>query len=319
MVLLITNKEDITVDFVVQELKHRNIPYYRLNTEDIPDVVSVIFEISKNEYCLYDHAKELSLDLHSISSVYFRRPKLSGLDYISPLGNRDNRYLRSELFFLLEGIYKTLRHAYWINDVYKIREAENKIYQMQIAQEIGFAIPYSIISNSGDAVSTMLLNHENCIIKPIKTGNVADINSPNVIFTSRMDKGYINQSKRIESFPCYIQENIEKQCDVRCIVVGDEIFAAGIDSQIVPDGKIDWRKAATILPHRRIDLPCELRKKIAIMTKELGLVYAALDFILDKSDNYVFLECNPNGQWAWIQKRLGYRISECIVDHLQTN
>ena len=35
MILLITNKDDITVDFIIQRLKACGYTYYRLNTEDI--------------------------------------------------------------------------------------------------------------------------------------------------------------------------------------------------------------------------------------------------------------------------------------------
>jgi len=32
----------------------------------------------------------------------------------------------------------------------------------------------------------------------------------------------------------------------------------------------------------------------------------------------VFLECNPNGQWLWIELETGMRISEAIADALET-
>lgn len=36
MLLLVTNRRDITIDYVVAELKHRQTPFFRLNTEDLP-------------------------------------------------------------------------------------------------------------------------------------------------------------------------------------------------------------------------------------------------------------------------------------------
>ena len=40
-VLILTNKDDITVDFVVMELQKRKIDYYRLNMDDIPEKIKV--------------------------------------------------------------------------------------------------------------------------------------------------------------------------------------------------------------------------------------------------------------------------------------
>lgn len=52
------------------------------------------------------------------------------------------------------------------------------------------------------------------------------------------------------------------------------------------------------------------------MTKKLGLKYSAIDLILDNTGKYIFLECNPNGQWAWLEIRLGFPISKEIVNLL---
>jgi glutathione synthase/RimK-type ligase-like ATP-grasp enzyme len=49
---------------------------------------------------------------------------------------------------------------------------------------------------------------------------------------------------------------------------------------------------------------------------ELNLRFGAIDFILDESGEYVFLEINPNGQWAWIERKTGYKISSEIVNLL---
>ena len=316
MILLITNKEDVTVDFVVQELRDRNCAYYRLNTEDIPDVVSVSFQISAGKYYLFDREKNVQINLADVSAVYYRRPKISALGHISPLDEQENQYLKSELYFLIHGIYKTLRDTFWINDVYKIREAENKIFQLQMAQATGFKIPFSIITNCFVDAKKMIEYHD-CITKPIKSGNMPDPRHPKVIFTSVVDESSLRAPERLESFPCYFQENIEKECDIRCIVVGEHVFAARIESQGEPDGRVDWRKSSVILPHKKIQLPDTIEQKSISITRQLGLVYSAIDFVLDKAGNYIFLECNPNGQWAWIEKRLGYQISSCIVDYLQ--
>ena len=318
MVLLITNKEDVTVDFIVQELKRRECQYYRLNTEDIPSIVEVRFEISKHNYVIYDHAKNVSINLKDITSVYYRRPKISNLEHITDISQQERQYLRNELATLLEGLYKTLRKAFWINDVYKIREAENKIYQLQIAQTLGLTTPYSTISNCPESIQeAMAMYQDNCIIKPIRSGNMGYSDGSKVIFTSEIDRSDFENLNRIRSFPVYAQQNILKECDIRCIVVGDKVFSARIDSQNSPEGKTDWRRASEYLPHSKINLPIDIQEEAIALTRTLGLTYSAIDFVMDKSGNIVFLECNPNGQWAWIENRLGYQISRSIVDMLQ--
>lgn len=51
------------------------------------------------------------------------------------------------------------------------------------------------------------------------------------------------------------------------------------------------------------------------MVKELGLVFGAIDLV-QIDDNHFFLEINPNGEWAWLQKVSGLPIAETLVDYL---
>ena len=71
------------------------------------------------------------------------------------------------------------------------------------------------------------------------------------------------------------------------------------------------------LKHEKINLPEEINIKCIALLQALKLRYGAIDFILDDNGNYIFLEINPNGQWAWIEKQTGYNITQEIVNLLQ--
>lgn len=131
MILLLTNKDDVTVDFIVKELKRQKLQYYRLNTEDIPEIIKIDFNMDNNKFILHDLKKEIRVDLDEIDAVYFRRAQISELNYIDNITGPEKTYLRGELAYVLEGVYKLLENKYWINNVYRIREAENKIFQLQ--------------------------------------------------------------------------------------------------------------------------------------------------------------------------------------------
>ena len=316
-VLILTNKDDITVDFIVRELKKREISYYRLNTEDIPSSISIIFDINNESYRLFDKVKNIEIDLLEFDAVYYRRPGISNLNHINELNSTELYYLKSELTFILEGIYKILRNKYWLNNVYSIREAENKIYQLEIAKNIGFTIPNAIISNDEKAVNFMREVHNNdLIIKPIKSGNMEYKNVKKAIFTTKIREEQFDDIDRITSFPIFMESNIHKKLDLRCTVVGNDVFAAEIHSQISEDSKIDWRKGKKILNHKEHNLPENIKKMCIELTQKLNLNYSAIDMVLDENNNYIFLEINPNGQWAWIENRLQFPISKRIVDLL---
>jgi hypothetical protein len=71
MILLITNKDDVTTDFVVNRLNKIGKPYYRLNTEDLVSGVGINLDVGQDEYMLIDHQRNQKLNLSSVKSVYY--------------------------------------------------------------------------------------------------------------------------------------------------------------------------------------------------------------------------------------------------------
>lgn len=287
MILLITNKEDVTIDYIVREIKRRNLPYYRLNTEDIPQNVHIDFNFSIDTFFLQDIVKNCTIDLNSITAVYFRRPKVSKLNNIKPgLDDIEYCFLRREAAQILEGIYKILEDKYWINNVYRIREGENKIHQLRLAKKIGFLTPDTLLSNNPEYVRDFFKQHSGgCIIKPIRSGGVGD-DAKKVIFTSKIER--IPETRQITCFSLYLQDCIKKDADLRIVTIGDRVYCARIESQENSVALIDWRRANEILRHSEHFLPDYVKESCLEITNKLGLVYSAIDLVLTKDEKYIF-------------------------------
>jgi len=313
-ILIITNKSDITSDFIVKKLKERDIDFYRFNTEELSKTCFVTLDFQNDKYVIFDKNTSQMFDLKQFSSVYYRRPELPIIENNS-LEAGEITFVKNELYYTLEGIYKILKDTFWISSVFSIREAENKIYQLQIAQTLDFDIPKSLITNNYvDFCNFYNSNNKNCIIKPIKSGLIGNIEDSKVVFTNHLKE--ITNQEQVEQLPNYLQEHLSKKYDVRVIVVGKKCFATKIHSQDTEETKTDWRNGENILEHTKIMLPKKIKRKCIDLLKILKLQFGAIDFILDKKDNFIFLEINPNGQWAWIEKQTGYEISNEIVNLL---
>jgi hypothetical protein len=48
----------------------------------------------------------------------------------------------------------------------------------------------------------------------------------------------------------------------------------------------------------------------------MGLKFGAFDLVERPDGQIVFLECNPNGQYGWLEEDLGLPISESIAAEL---
>jgi glutathione synthase/RimK-type ligase-like ATP-grasp enzyme len=115
-----------------------------------------------------------------------------------------------------------------------------------------------------------------------------------------------------------LQREISKAADLRVIVVDDHVFATRIGSQAHEETKVDWRRGGRAdLAHETVTLPTDIAEACVGVTRRLGLRFAAIDLVEDRTGHIWFLEANPNGQWAWIEQRTGAPITAAIVDGLE--
>lgn len=310
-VLFITNKSDLTTDFVVREVQRKRIEFYRLNTEDIGFSVFVTLDFSKDHYYLLDRRLGVRHNLMSFTSVYYRRPEVRDVED-NNLTDAERQFIKIEHFQTLEGIYAILENAYWISPVKAIRNAENKIWQQILAKKIGFKVPNGVITNvAEDFFIFWEENERDCIVKSIRSGQVGIDETEKIAYTSSLEG--LPSNEQIEVAPTYLQRNIKKQCDVRVTAVGRKLFSTAIMSQECEETQTDWRKGEHVLPYQEIQLPKELEGKCLQLLESLHLEFGAIDFILDRDGEYYFLEINPNGQWAWIECRTNYKIAAEIA------
>jgi glutathione synthase/RimK-type ligase-like ATP-grasp enzyme len=205
--------------------------------------------------------------------------------------------------------------ANWLSQPTSVYNAENKILQLKFAQKVGFKIPNTIITNSKKELQTFYKdNNESIIIKPISQNRIEYKEGLSFIFTNIISEKQMEEIEEYDLTPCIFQENIIKDFEVRATVVGDKVFAAAVYSQEVEETKIDWRRKK--LKFIKTTLPPEIEESCIKLVKNFNLEFGAIDLVKNKNGEYIFLEINPNGQWAWIESQTGLEISEAIINFL---
>jgi len=303
MVLVITFKEDFTADYIINALNKQRIAYKRFNCEDL---LTYQYSFRFSETCIYSLMKEGHFD-----AVWFRRTKLPDLSILSI---PEKIYLSAEIESFTKNIFCVIE-AKWISDPFAVYKAENKFLQLREASKLGFKIPETLVTNSKSELKDFYENHHRrIIVKPISQTRIEYAGSPQFIFTNAVTEASMAELNKYDLTPCIFQENISKEYEIRVTVVGNKVFAAAIYSQEDPETVTDWRRKK--LQFYQIDLPCDIQQKCVQMVEVLQLKFGAIDLIIDKNGNYVFLEINPNGQWAWIESQTGMPISDAIIEHL---
>jgi glutathione synthase/RimK-type ligase-like ATP-grasp enzyme len=319
MLLIITEKADLTSDYLILKLLERKIPFIRLNTEDFTASFSFDFSIQNEQesYLLNKNGKQIPLQ--EITGAYFRRPALPNLDGKIPPSQI--KFAQREMETVLSGYFRLIDEAKWLNHPKYIFLSNNKIEQLAVARKIGLNIPNTLITSNKDAMKHFAEKQKSVIAKAVKHGFYAFDDEVYLAFTQQIDDTYLDQIEKYATIPMILQNRIEKEYDIRINVIGDKVFATAILSQEYPISQLDWRVWDVCekfdLKHKPVKLPVDIEEKCIAINKHFHLGFSAIDMVLSKMGEYIFLELNPNGQWAWIEENTGYPLRDTIIDYFE--
>lgn len=305
MILIITHRDDFTVDFLVKELNSKSIPYYRFNCEDI---------LQKNNIAisLDDQVKAVVNDISKFESVWFRRTKHPDLH---ELDVDTRKYAYSEIDFFLSNLWLTIKTDRWLSQPDKVYLAENKLLQLKLAGELGLQIPKTLVTGDSAAIKNFYREvGGEMIIKPLFQNRVVKDGKERLIFTNKVVPTDLDQIEKRIPLPSIYQRYIEKKEEFRVTVVHDTAFCASVDSQSDIETRVDWRRKK--LKFKASNIPKEVKNSCINLVHALGLSFGAIDLVVDNSGDFYFFEINPNGQWAWIELDTGLMISDSIIKFL---
>lgn len=309
LILLVTNKRDVTTDFVVLEMRRRGLPFIRLNTEDLPQHELVMEDGDPARLSLSGPCGDFSLS--DITGAYYRRP--GNFEAEGP--EATTAYVVAEWSAILRSLWNALEGR-WLNSPFSILRAEDKPRQLAAARRFGLTIPGTLVTNSFETARSFLAEGP-MVAKPLRHALIDDGEVGSVVFTSRVAALEAGDADAMRRAPMILQREIPKRSDVRVVVVDDHVFATRIMSQAHDETQVDWRKGVRLdLPHEAMELPAELAAACIAITRDLGLRFAAIDLVEGDDGLFWFLEANPNGQWAWIEQRTGAPVTAAIVDAL---
>lgn len=102
---------------------------------------------------------------------------------------------------------------------------------------------------------------------------------------------------------------------VRLIAVGAALFAVRIDAHS-DRARVDWRADYDHLSYQPTTLPPDVIAGVRAYMQRAGLHYGAWDFLVDAHGLHTCLECNPEGNYAWLEDVTSLRITEAIAGFL---
>jgi hypothetical protein len=309
-VLVLSSRDDFSSDYVVNILKDDDIPYLRLNSEDMGLWSITLDPLSGQMSCRFENTT-FEVRQETLKSVWYRRacyPREYGR---APEGvEQQIARLQWSAFFRNLVIFDK---ALWMNHPSATYAAEQKARQLQVAQRLGFAVPSTIFANTASDLSSF---SDSVVAKGIDTVLAHKDGQEFFAFASKLPRTTV-ESSVLNTIPLTVQDLIDPKLDLRVTVIGEELFAV----EILKDGQGisgDWRIEKEKLEYRPFSLPSAVESKCKLLVKELGLLFAGIDLAFsEKSGEFYFLEINPTGEWAWLVDAAHLPIDKAIANVLR--
>lgn len=334
VVLVVADDADTTADGVCAVLAQRRHPYFRFDTADVPGRVLVDLRLDPagrrgpmwtgrvrrterpGEHRPRDPGSTTEVDLSRVVSVYMRRPR--PFEVPAHLSAAERWHAATECRYGLGGVLGSLPVPQ-LNHPSRSADAAYKPRQLAELRACGLTVPPTLVTTSGAAVREFAARHGELICKALAATVLHVGNTAHIAYTRRVTPADLDALDHPDSGIDYavhlFQPFVASDHAVRLIVVGDELFAVRIDAHS-DRARTDWRSDYDHLSYRHTTLPDDVIAGVRAYMRSAGLHYGAWDFLGHTDGTFTCLECNPEGNFAWLEDVMPVRITESIAAFL---
>lgn len=321
MILILSETGDLHASHVADRLRERGAPVVVFGPARFPREVEISQTYTpaglERQVLRFDGE---TVDLASVDTVWYRRPEKP----IAPAGVTDataRAFVEKECSMFVQELWSSLDCAWLPSSPQLMRHAEQKLLQLKLAGALAFELPPTLVTNSPADLLEFYRQHGGRIIsKQVCTAFHTTVGHTMIRYTELVTPRDIAHARSIAYCPMIFQAYVPKRVELRITVVGRQVFAAEIHSQITHHTRYDWRRYDRgRTPYRPHELPADVERRCVELVERLNLRYGAIDMVVTPDGRYVFLEINPNGQYLWIEHETGLPISDAICDLLMSD
>ncbi|MBS1955902.1 MAG: hypothetical protein JST89_17085 [Cyanobacteria bacterium SZAS-4] len=300
-VLILSSPEDAHATKVAQHLTELNVQTVFWRYDPFVHDCQLNFAVGTDRREFKFNNGSAMIDMTSFDSIWHRRPgSLNVKQFFEPW---IASMIEVEATHALRGMLYSLPRL-WVNFPARDAVASLKLFQLEVAKNIGMAVPETIVTNEPESAKAFYEKMSGQVIYKLisekSNFSLPHYEFPHGIPTLPVRDLDVSHFDQVRHAPHLFQERIQKKADIRVTVIGKKLFASHIESQ-AGKGKLDWRTDYGV-PMKTWDLGDQLAEKCMQLLINLGLNYGAIDFCLDENEQHVFLEINSAGQYLWLEE-----------------
>ncbi|MGQ0717249.1 MAG: hypothetical protein ACT4NP_08005 [Pseudonocardiales bacterium] len=181
--------------------------------------------------------------------------------------------------FGVGGVLAALDSVLWVNNPARVAFAEYKPVQLRVASGVGLQVPRTLVTNDHCTAREFAAEVGGKIVcKTLSSLVLREGGNPRITYTTPIDLATVDPVS-LAGTAHLLQEWVPKRYDARVTMVGHRPFAVAIHAHNDAT-RIDWRADYN------------------------ALTYAPLN------------QCNPSGQWLWLQELAGLPIAAALAELL---
>ena len=314
-VLLLTSQYDLDASLLQVHLNAGGYEVLRLDSETFP---SILLSYRCREGLVSAHFR--GKDDRSISLqpkvVLYRRFTYFPLTPSGVTG--DQLFAANQRHQLARSLEHYFDNALWINRPQNMKQCGNRILQLYHAHASGFRTPCTLVTNDRTEAEDFVRIHGTVIAKAIDHHAVRSNNMLHnfygALITAANQLCFIDRRQ-----PVLLQEYVRKASEIRVYVIEDKVVAVRIEAGTGGALPVDMHTLSLdSYSYSPVTLPPECIVACRDLTERLGLLYAAIDLVETDKGDLVFLEVNPQGDWAWVESKVAIGLTELFAHVITT-
>lgn len=303
--VIFTRSGDAEVDTVSLELLRQGQSYLRIDIDDLEVNTEVSWDLSVLQVSAGGRLSSPN------PVIWFRHFDVDSMSLPTPSPS-------PVLETFARAQWKALERSLWrypnVINPPAVTERLDRISQLLLADELGIARPFSLVSNSPDEVRSLHMRCDHGLIAKPLGDHFMELSPGELtgLFPARLPTLASVDSLISEPAPVIYQEFLPAEREIRLFLIENTALAYTIYKDDAADLWLrpDSVRVETYQP--RPELVMQARQYLS----RAGLNYGAFDFLEVKGE-YVFLEVNPSGDWRWFEEQAKSReVTEAMTGYL---
>lgn len=308
--VLVISGEDATATAVMAELKRHAVEAVLLDIGDFPSRLSLAATTTDSgAWSGRLRGRGVEVDLSRVRSVFYRRPtKFSIPEGVSV---SDAVLVEYEARLGLGGVLASL-DCLWLCHPHAVARAEYKPLQLRALRESGLAVPRTLITNDHAAAVDWARGIGGPIVcKQLSPVVLEQDGQVRITYTTPVDLAEVDPAALAATAHCLQEQVTSKLFEARVTMVGRNAYGVAIHAESEA-ALLDWRRDYARIRYEPFDPPAGVLAGMRAYLAAMDLCYGCFDLVATPQGILTY-ECNPAGQYLWLEHATGLLISAGIA------